>query len=330
VDEATHLSKFQLNYLRGRVRLGSWTGPDAKFLPKMIFATNPQGGPGHHFLKSTFVDAAKEETMFYDKETSRKEELDSHGNVKRPGFPGLTSIYIPAKMRDNFALDENYDVQFTGLPPELIKALKDGDWSSLVGAALPGLSEYRHKVPDILKLYQQGKLPDFKHWTCFASIDWGTAAPFAITYYTVPNQWLCIDDLKTGKEINIPEDSIIMFAEIYGCIQGQDNKGLGLPADAVCRKMLKFEQENQINPDYYVADYQMWAKSNGPAPAEHFRKYGVMLRQAKKDRAINYNEILSRIHGSPQFKKEGEQDYPMIFFTETCHLLAYSAAPSAR
>src|SRR5690606_8007557 len=108
-------------YLLTRVRLGEFQGKVPEnlrgLLPKAVFSSNP-GGPGHSWLKSTFIDPAPPETIFED------EAL---------GWP---TIFIPARMDDNSHLDKGYEKQFAGLPPELAKALREGDWDAVVGQAL--------------------------------------------------------------------------------------------------------------------------------------------------------------------------------------------------
>ena len=319
IDEATHLSSFQINYLRTRVRLGSYEPVDEEHLPRIILSTNPQGGPGHGFIKSTFVDPSPPETIFSDRTTNVPEKKDVHGKVTKVAYPGKPSIFIPAKMTDNPYLDDAYEGQFSGLPPELIKALKDGDWSSVLGAALPNLSEKRHKIPDLLKLQKEGKFR-FSHWLTFMSLDWGTARPFSVGFYCVAEEWMEIRDSATDRLITIPEGAVIRFAEIYGCVEGQENKGVRMPSDAVARKILNFERDHDINPDYRVGDSQMWAQSDGPSPQEKMARHGLLLRQAKKDRKVNYEEILSRLAGNTMYRKgEMTEDHPMLFITENCH-----------
>jgi len=320
IDEATHLSAFQINYLRTRVRLGSFE-PDKRdkpYLPRIILSTNPHGGPGHNFIKSTFVDPAETEKVFFDTTTSIEEKKDAKGNITKKSYSGMKTIFIPARMIDNPYLDDSYEGQFSGLPPELIKALKEGDWSSVLGAALPSLSEKTHKIPSLLSLRKQGKL-NFNHWMKFMSMDWGTARPFSVLWFAVVDEWLEIHDSKDHRTINVPEGALIVFEDDYGCVTGQENKGLRLPSEAVARRILDREKEMQITPEYRVGDSQMWAQSDGPSPQEKMMRRGVMLRQAKKERKINYEEILSRLSGNPDFKKTGEVQHPMLYICENVH-----------
>jgi hypothetical protein len=230
----------------------------------------------------------------------------------------MRTIFIPARMMDNPYLDDSYEGQFSGLPPELIKALKEGDWSSVLGAALPNLSERTHKIPSLLKLRNEGKL-QFNHWMKFMAMDWGTARPFSVLWFTVADQWLEIHDSRDNRTINVPEGALIIFAEDYGCVTGQENKGLRLPSEAVARRILDKEKAMGISVEYRVADSQMWAQSDGPSPQEKMMRHGVLLRQAKKERKINYEEILSRLSGNPDFKKTGEVQHPMLYICEDVH-----------
>jgi len=108
VDEASHLTEYQLNYLRSRVRLGSFTPQqDEERLPKTVFASNP-GNVGHNFLKRAFVDASPApDTIFIDRTTAVDEKLDDAGNVIKPAFPGLSSIFIPARFHENPYIDSS-------------------------------------------------------------------------------------------------------------------------------------------------------------------------------------------------------------------------------
>ena len=109
IDEAAQMTEFQLTYLRSRVRLGSFVPAlgYAKALPRIALTSNP-GGPGHNFLKDTFVSPAPREMVFIDKTTS----------VERIGYPGHTTIFIPATMADNKYLEAEYEGQFTAMEPE--------------------------------------------------------------------------------------------------------------------------------------------------------------------------------------------------------------------
>lgn len=170
VDEASLFETVQLIEFRGRVRLGSFADKvnpkDRPFLPRCVFASNP-GGPSHNFLQRTFISPAPEGTIFFDK--TLKDPSD-------PAHEGWTTIFIRAKMTDNKFTDQNYGAVLSAMSPERARALREGDWSAVEGAALDQLDKQRHMV--------RGFEPP-KHWTIFSSLDWGTAHPFSVGWYCV-------------------------------------------------------------------------------------------------------------------------------------------------
>lgn len=308
IDEASHLTAFQINYLRGRVRLGAWmpagyVGPtDAKFrglLPRIVMGSNP-GQIGHSFLKRTFIEPAPPQTIFVDYSLCDEDDDEP--------WP---TVFIPAQISDNKYLPKGYAGQFKGLPPEMAKALAEGDWDVVVGQALHTLSRDRHMVRSFVPP---------KHWTKFMSIDWGTAKPYSVGWYTVSDGALLA--AKDGwPERNLPAGAVIRYDEMYGW-NGREDEGCRLDSKRVALDILFREKERGDVIDYRVADYQMWAQTDGPSPVENMYNATdgkVIFRQAKKDRKANYTEIIARLAGNPDFSKTGEvEDDPMFFITANC------------
>ena len=309
VDEAAHLTEFQLSYLRTRCRLGDWE-PDpafAGFLPRIVFTSNP-GGPGHDFLKLNFINPAPAETIFPDATTS----------IYRKNYPGHPSIYIPAGMSDNKYLEDEYEGQFTHLAPELRDALMKGDWDAVVGKAIHNLDVERHKIRSF-------KPP--AHWTKFQVIDWGTASPFSIGWYVV-SEGAELSAKRGYKDTWLPKGAVIRYREWYGWDgppnnpgRGRPNKGCRLPSQRVARRIIEIERDAGDRMDYRVGDTEMWAQRDGVSVQENMRKADprMVMRQSHKNRRGNFNEILSRLAGSEEYTGTGEtREDPMLFFTENC------------
>ncbi|MCB7127964.1 MAG: phage terminase large subunit [Candidatus Brocadiales bacterium] len=297
IDEASHFTEFQIAYLRGRVRIGGFRPVEHWLLPRIVFGSNP-GGPGHSFLKSTFIEGRQPEVMFYD--YSMADESD-------PSDKGWLSIFIPAKIADNRFLPSNYAGQFKSLPPELARALAEGDWDAVVGQALHTLSREQHQIRPF-------NPP--RHWTRFMSMDWGTASPFSIGWYAVSEGALLA--AKDGwDEKWLPTGAIVKFREWYGW-NGRANKGCRMESPAVARGIIEREDAPQ---DYRVADTEIWAQKDGPCVAERMGNIDERLnfRRAIKDRRRNYEEFLARLAGSPEYGADGEPgDYPMFYITSNC------------
>lgn len=301
VDEAAHMTEFQLNYLKTRNRLGSWRPErDGDRLPRFVMGSNP-GGPGHNYLKAIFIDKAPPETYFYD---------DTMRDHKKPEDKGWVSIFIPAKMSDNVYLDENYEASFGGLPPELARALAEGDWDAVVGQALHTLSRDRHQ----LRVFSPPR-----HWTRFMVIDWGTASPFSVGWYIV-SDGAVLAARETWPERWLPAGAVIRYAEWYGW-NGKANQGCRLPPQAVARGIIERETERQEIMDYRVADNEMWAQKSGPSAIHWFEEQDARLvfQKSVKDRKRNYQEVLARLAGNPRYLENGDmEEDPMFFCTVNC------------
>jgi hypothetical protein len=317
IDEAAHLTEYQITYLRTRVRLGSWTPKGKGWLPRIVYASNP-GGPGHQFLKTTFIDPSPPLKYFYD---------ESMRDPKNPEDHGWPSIFIPAKMADNLYLDKSYAGQFRALAPELARALTEGDWDAVVGAALHNLSRERHQL-------RQFSPP--RHWTRFMALDWGTARPFSVGWYAV-SDGAALAAKDGWPERDLPAGAVIRYAEWYG-FDGRPNHGLRLSADQVANGILEREANHRATiVDYYgritgecpapaptarVGDSGMWSSHDGPSPRERMFRVTdgrINLIQSRKDLKVNYAEIIARLAGNSKFSKDGNtSDDPMLFITANC------------
>ena len=302
IDEATHLTEYQISYLRTRLRLGSFV-PDSRygeFFPRMVLASNP-GGPSHNFLKSIFLDRSPPEMIFFD-ETMK--------NMADPLDKGWPSIFIPAKIVDNKYIDKNYAGQFSGLPPELARALREGDCDAVVGQALHILSRDRHQL--------RAFTPP-RHWTRIMSIDWGTASPFSIGWYAV-SDGATLKGREGWPDRWLPAGAVVRYEEWYGW-NGKANQGCRLTAQQVARGIVRKEVDRKEVLDYRVGDSEMWANKGGPAIQDWFLETDsrLVLRPAQKDRKRNYTEILCRLAGNPRYLEDGSmEEDPMFFVTSNC------------
>jgi len=178
LDEATHFTEEEYRYLRARMRIGTLQVPEELNLsfPRAILGTNP-GGVGHHWCKNGFVDQGE----FVVKRASREEG-------------GMTRVFVPAKLEDNFAMNENdpdYEQRLEGLgDKELIRALRDGDWEVIAGAMYGATwRKERH----ICKPFD---IPI--DWDVWVGADDGYAAPAAMYWVTqnpVTKTYYVIDEL---------------------------------------------------------------------------------------------------------------------------------------
>ena len=165
LDELTHFTDFIYKFLRSRVRLGGLKVPEEyrELFPRIIAGSNP-GNIGHQWVKETFIDP--------------KPPMEKWRTEPQDG--GMYRQYIPAHLTDNPTLLENdplYRQRLEGLgSPELVRAMLEGDWDIVAGAAFEKLHRQTHSVRPF-------KIPE--HWTRFMSMDWGTAKPFSVGWYAV-------------------------------------------------------------------------------------------------------------------------------------------------
>ncbi len=318
MDELTHFSEYQYRFLRSRVRLGGTkVKPQWKNkLPCIISASNP-GSVGHAWVKRSFIDMAAPYEL--------KQMPETEGGMKRQ--------FIPAKLSDNPTLTSNdplYAPRLSGLgSPELVRAMLEGDWDIVAGAAFEKLSRSEHMIRPFKPL---------PHWTKFSSIDWGTAKPYAVSWFCVPDVDVVLAQREGYPEKVIPKNSLIVYREMYGW-NGKPDEGSREESWRVAQKMLCHEygaldlikdidkgrdvlrdldQYKSIKEnahkiekmDYRIGDSAMWAQHDGPSVAENFAKNKVTLEKSHKDRISNYQEMRSRI--SPG------KDLPGFYVTENC------------
>lgn len=313
VDEAGLFLPVQLAEIMARVRLGGFAPKvvDKDYLPRIILSSNP-GGPSHNFLKKRFIDPAPALTTFKDAVT------------------GFDTVYIPARMGDNPHLDQGYAAVFSALTPERARALRDGDWDAVEGAALHTLTRARHEV-------KQFKVPE--SWTKFMSLDWGTAKPFSIGWFAVVgedtvvkyNPHLLPTERNPNRSIFLPAGALVRYAEWYGCDPNRDDTGLYLDSKAVARGIIEREERWSIRCDYRVCDSAIFARLDGPSIAENMTTASegkIQWRHVRKDRTLLYNEFLSRLAGNPYLLTDGrEEQHPHFFVTTGC-LAAWRTLPS--
>lgn len=292
IDEVTHFFEDMYRFLRGRVRLGGLEVPKQyrKYLPRILCGTNP-GGIGHQWVKRTWIDVGPA----FKIKRAKKED------------GGFYRQYIPALLEDNptqTSNDPDYEYRLEGLgSPELVKAMRYGNWDIMAGAALEKLTRERNMI-------RQFNVPE--HWVKFTSIDWGTAKPFAVGWFCV-----CDDDLllkaKDGwPDKIIPKNAVIMYREWYGW-NGTPDTGCRMESIDVADRILEIEEEYGENIDYRVGDSAMWNQVDGDSISDRMYKHTdgrYSMLKSKKDRETNYQTARHYI--------AGVDNIPMFYATEEC------------
>lgn len=295
IDELTHFTEVIYRFLRSRVRMPeSMEIPDdyrGKF-PRILCGTNP-GGIGHQWVKATWLD----KNPAYEAYTTS----DAEGGFKRQ--------FIPASLVDNPSINQvSYRANLSGLGNEaLVKAMLDGDWDIIAGAAL-NVSRETHLIRPFTPP---------KHWTKFMGMDWGYRAPFSVGWYTVVEGNTLLEAKGNHGDVYLPDKAVVRYREYYGW-NGKPNEGLVLESPTVAQTILKTEDDAGERMDYRVADTQLWAKNDGPSMADRMSeatKGRFIPRSAIKDRQAGYAEICNRLKGM-----ETEDGFiPMFYITENCY-----------
>ena len=282
MDELVHFTEYQYRFLRSRVRRAGLKVPDQylKKLPRIEVASNP-GSIGHSWVKRTWVSPKPSLTIW----RAEKEE------------GGMLRQFIPARLSDNPHLskdDPEYADRLRGLGTDnLVRAMLEGDWDIIAGAAFEKLRRDIHCIEPFTP-------PE--DWMCFGSFDWGSTRPFSFGLWTVANG----NALPDGRLYR--RGAIIRFNEIYGW-NGKPNEGLRKEAEDVAEMIKSRIAGRKLG--YIAADPSMWKVDGSPSIAELMLKKGIVLRKADNARLVGYVQVRQRI--------AGDEDGPMLYATKNCH-----------
>jgi Terminase large subunit, T4likevirus-type, N-terminal len=168
-------------------------------VPVGFRATGNPGGPGHHWVKRRYVDAAPQGGVVITDEKT-----------------GLQRVFIQSKVADNKYLGAAYIQRIKASGGEALeRAWLHGDWSVIEGAFF---SEWTSDC-----IINPFTIPT--DWRRFRSMDFGYAVPSSI------NWWAIVTDDYQHDGKTLPRGALICYREWYTC-SGEANTGLRLTARA--------------------------------------------------------------------------------------------------
>ena len=299
IDELTTFTKFQYDYLRGRVRCTLTVPEEFKHkVPGIYCASNP-GGVGHTFCRARWVDYAR------PMEVKRAPVLEG----------GMLRQYIPALLEDNPTLtsaDPGYRSRLEALPEPYRTAYLNGDWDIFIGQAFDFYYDYHvikdHLVPSGAPVYM--------------TFDWGFGAPFSVC-------WFYID--QDGR--------MIMFSEWYGWDGNQNKGlrladievADGINTREQAMGVLNVVQRI-AGPDCFQKKPDYRGGGQGPSTAEIFSNRNIFLTAGDANRKLKIRQFRNRLM-VPKNEKGEVCGRPMLQVFESCTqfirtIPAISAMPS--
>ena len=144
MDEATQFTERDFRFLGGLLR-------GVNDIPKRFYLTCNPGGIGHRWVKRLFIDRA----FVTDRENAEENE-----------DPGDYS-FIPATVEDNIYLMKSspaYVRMLSGLPDNIRRAHRYGDWNALSGTYFPEFNAAAHVIAPF-------RIPT--HWIRYRAFDYG-------------------------------------------------------------------------------------------------------------------------------------------------------------
>ena len=261
-DELTQWSSpFAFNYMRSRLRTTTDSG-----LKLYQRATSNPGGPGHSWVKKTFIDAAVPNKPFWATDIETGKRIEWPQGHTRAGEPLFKRRFIPATLFDNpyLAGDGLYEANLLSLPEHQRRQLLEGDWDVAEGAAFPEWNRHIHTMDPF-------DIPN--SWVKFRAADYGYGSYTGVLWFAV----------EPGSE------RLIVYRELYV------TKVL---AEDLADMVLDLEKGEKMR--YGVLDSSLWHKrgDRGPSIAERMIKAGCKWRPADRSagsRVSGKNEIHRRL-----------------------------------
>lgn len=264
-DELTQWSSpHAWNYMRSRLRTTTASG-----LKLYQRATTNPGGPGHSWVKKTFIDPAPPNTAFWATDPDSGEVIKWPKGHSREGEPLFKRRFIPATLFDNpyLASDGMYEANLLSLPEHQRRQLLYGDWDINEGAAFPEFNRRIHVVEPF----------DIPHgWTKFRAADYGYGSNTGVV-------WIAVS----------PSEQLIVYREMYNSkVTAWDLADLIL------------EAEEDDNVRYGVLDSSLWHNrgDRGPSLAEQMISKGCRWRpsdRSRGSRVAGKNELHRRLQVDP-------------------------------
>lgn len=289
IDELTHWTEYQYNFLRGRLRMAGIEVPEkyAGQFPRGLYSANP-GGIGHHWVKRRFV-----KTPF---------QLRRMG----PKNGGMLRTFIPSRLADNSALlrdDPHYADKLRGLgDPLLVRAMLEGDWKIIAGAMFGGVwRDEKHTCRSFA-------IP--LTWKVWRGADDGFASPAACYWLTQS------PDTKT----------IYVIAELYAAGMLADTYATRVKKiDGAIRRSHGEQEFANTQSLEGIMDAGAWAdtgqqddrRQKVPSRGDIMNRMGCRWRKAAKPPGSRVQRV-QEFHRLLAPNKKDPQRRPGILFFEGC------------
>lgn len=254
IDEATHATQYQMEYLASRCRSGNYKA-------KMIFTTIP-GGVSHNYLKRLFLTKKYEENenpdeYFFLPARVWDNVVWSERALAEQGYSAKEYYYEWSdERRREFCLQySDYAQTLSHLPETKKRARLYGDWDVIEGNFFETWDSEVHIVkPKDYLLYGQ-----LLEWAVGAGLDYGN---------TTVMEWM-------ARDFN---GNYIMFDELYQHKMSRSKK---------IEQTLEFMNHRGLSDRLVIADTNMWIKDafdvdNATMPAQDYIKAGVRLLAVSK------------------------------------------------
>ena len=282
-DELTQWpTPYPWNYMRSRLRTTRASG-----LPLYMRATSNPGGPGHQWVKKTFIDPSTPSEAFWATDTDSGETICWPKGHTKEGEPLFKRRFIPATLFDNpyLADDGMYEANLLSLPEHQRRQLLEGDWDINEGAAFPEFNRKEHVVEPF-------DIPS--SWVKFRACDYGYGSATGVLWFTVS-----------------PSEQLIIYREMYVS---------KVTATDLADLILEAEDGEKIR--YGVLDSSLWHNrgDTGPSLAEQMIMKGCRWRpsdRSRGSRVAGKNEIHRRLQ-MDEFTEEPR----MVFFNNCTNTIS--------
>lgn len=262
---------------------------------KLRASANPYG-PGHHWVKQRFIDAAPRGVVVTDDRGNQRVTLHGHWSENRY-LTEHDPEYIPRLL------------EATEGDPDQQAAWVDGSWDVAAGTFFGGVWSRRHIVLEPFVIPAS--------WRLDRSFDWGSSRPFSVGWWAESDGTEAT--MKNGTKRNFARGSLFRIGEWYGCRPGKPNTGTMLGGEEIARGILERQKARwpgrHINPG--PADSSIYDVQDGHCIGDSFKKGGVTWTEANKNPGSRKNgwELMRE-----RFKacKKAPLELPGLYVFDTC------------